>query len=264
MIGASQGSPWQGGQWQGDSWEGQGWIFFQDNENTYVMTTKNVINGIESKSKESEPMIRIEFQSLSSYEAIVTKLRDSVVVSSDEGSLLNYAVIKYSSISSISSNGSSRRPFTIGKLCSPPAGTKIKFHCGIFGLLLGCILPYPSNLIEFLKKTTRFHAGFSQKSSIIFDHTYFGEVERNKDICLFITNVNVQVNVILGCPMSDFDLNVLGMFSSQIYIIPPANTRSTVAYMCSFAVPIDKIVKDIYRKIPELAKKIFPDFLAKC
>ena len=250
-------------QGQGSWFEGQGWKFFEDNENSYVMTTKNVINAIESKSKESEPIIRMQYQSYSHEddETIVTKLRDSVVVSSDEGSLLNYAVIKYSSTSS---NGSSGRHFTIAKLCSPPAGTSIKFHCGIFGQFLGCILPYPSDMIEFLKKITRFHAGFDQRSSITYDHAYFDEIERNKDICLFNTNVNVQVNVILGCPMSDLDLNVLGMFSSQIYIIPPANTRSTLAYMCSIAVPIDKIVKDIYRKVPEVAKKIFPDFRHMC
>ena len=225
-----------------------------------MMTTKNAIDAIESKSKESEPIICIEFPSNSHEddETIVMKLRDSVVVSSDEGSLLNYAVMKYSSISS---NGSSRKHFTIGKLCSPPAGTSLKIHYGKFGLVSSCIIPYPRDIIDFLKKTTRFHARFSQYSSI--DHDYFDEVGRNKDIFLFNTDHTI-LDSLFGSPISDFDLNVLGMLNSSIHIISPDEIRSRPTYMCNTAVRIDKIVKDIYRKIPELAKNIFPDFLDKC
>ena len=222
------------------------------------MTTKKVINAIESKSKESEPIICMKSLSDRYNEAIVTKLRDSVVVSSHEGSLLNYAVMKYSSTSS---NGSSRRHFTIGKLCSPPAGTSMKIHYREFGLVSTCILPYPRDIIDFLKKTTRFHARFSQYSSI--DHDYFDEVGRNKDIFLFNTDHTI-LDSLFGSPISDSDLNVLGMLNSSIHIISPDEIRSRPTYMCNTAVRIDKIVKDIYRKIPELAKKIFPDFLDKC
>ena len=70
-----------------------------------MMTTKNIINAIQSISKESEPIICMEFLfDTREGKNIVTKLRDSVVVNSDEGSLLNYAVMKYSGISN---NGSS-------------------------------------------------------------------------------------------------------------------------------------------------------------
>ena len=233
---------------------GNGWKCFQDNKNTYVMTTKNAINAIESKSKESEPIICMKFLFDSHDETVVTKLRDSVVVSSDEGSLLNYAVMKYSSISS---NGSSRRHFAIGKLCSP-AGTSIKIHYDKFCMVSSCIQPYPSDIIDFLKKTTRFHARFSKRSSTILDPAYFDGVERNKDIFLFNTGIPESF---FGNPICDSDLNVLGMLSFAIHIISPDEIST---YVCDTAVRIDKIVKDIYRKIPELANKIFPDFLDKC
>ena len=225
-----------------------------------MMTTKKVINAIESKSKESEPIICMKSLSDRYNEAIVTKLRDSVVVSSHEGSLLNYAVMKYSSTSS---NGSSRRHFTIGKLCSPPPGTSINMHYAEHLMLPGCILPYPSDIIDFLKKTTRFHASFSERSSIILDHDSFDEVERNKNIFLFHTAHTIFERR-FGTPISDSDLNVLGMLNSSIHIISPDEFSSMLTYVCSTTVRIDKIVKDIYRKIPELAKKIFPDFLDKC
>ena len=111
-------------------------------------------------------------------ETIVTKLRDSVVVTSDEGSLLNYTVMKYSGISS---NGSLMRRFTIGKLCSPPAGTSIKFHYGN-RMTSGCVLHYPSDMMEFLKKTTRFHAisVVSESSLTRLDHASVGKVEKRK------------------------------------------------------------------------------------
>ena len=225
-----------------------------------MMTTKNVINAIQSRFKESEPIICMEFLSDSREdETIVTKLRDSVVVTSDEGSLLNYAVMKYSGISS---NGSSMRRFTIGKLCSPPAGTSVKFHYGN-RRTSGCVLPYPSDMIEFLKKTTRFHAisVVSESSLTRLDHASVDKVERNKDIFLF-NNCMATIPDCFGIPIYDSDLNVVGMLSFEIYI--NHNTRSMPRYMCCTAVRIDTIVNDIYRKIPELAKKIFPDFRDTC
>ena len=229
-----------------------------------MMTTKNIINAIQSISKESEPIICMEFLfDTREGKNIVTKLRDSVVVNSDEGSLLNYAVIKYSGISN---NGSSMRPLTIGKLCSPPAGTSIKFHYGN-RMCSGCILPYPSHMIEFLKKTTRFYATsvVSESSVMRLDHVNVDEIERNKDIFLFNNCTSFGPDSYFGIPIFSSDLNVvIGMLSSATYINPPANTKSRPRYMCSTAVRIDKTVKDIYRKIPELAKKLFPDFLETC
>ena len=122
-------------------------------------------------------------------------------------------------------------------------------------------------MIEFLKKTTRFYATsvVSESSVMRLDHVNVDEIERNKDIFLFNNCTSFGPDSYFGIPIFSSDLNVvIGMLSSATYINPPANTKSRPRYMCSTAVRIDKTVKDIYRKIPELAKKLFPDFLETC
>ena len=258
---------------QGSPPDGCGWRFFQDDKNAYVMTTKRVINMIQSRCDESEPIVRVKFRSHSfGDENIVTQLGGSVVVSSDEGSLLDYAVIK---CGGIPSKGSSRKRFTIGKPCPPPAGTSIV--CGDGDPeFTGSIIPYPSDLIEFLKKSNHFHATSEVSTGPLtrHDHAFLDEVERNKDIFLFNNFGIFSLGNHCGYPLCYSNLEVVGMLGSNMSINATPDTRPTHQrslthqpfgrYMIGIAVRIDKIIKDIYRKFPELATNIFPDFRDMC
>ena len=233
--------------------DGRGWIFHQDNENVYLMTTKCATNPIQCKFGESVPTVHIESTRSCKVDS---KLGGSVVVSSDEGSLLNYAVIKCRS-TSIASKFPLRKPLAIGKPCLT-AGSPIELNEDR-GMLLR-VLPYPNYLVDLLKeKTGRFNV-FSRYNArhadMRCDHGFWDEVERNKDIFLFNDIKSFDERNSQGFPLCNSDVEVVGMFNSTVYINGPLRRHC----MIGIAVRIDKIIKDIYRKTPDLAKNIFPDF----
>jgi hypothetical protein len=247
---------------------GYGWLVFKDNETIYVMTTNNVLRGINYDQIDNALEVRVS-RDESKYDATVTK-NDFVVVTSDDDSALDYAVLKLKTSRIVQ-----ELPLNVSKTSPEPGGMVFapRDEGDVITKAWRCqVQPYPEDLVDWLK---------SSGSSSFVPGTSFWEVKISKDIrsssslkipapsCepginfdgaedlkqilipiphLFFSN--------LGMPVFNDGGQVVGMRSSGVFVSP---IRMDTRFI-SFAVSMPRIIDDIRRKKPSEAKKWFPSY----
>lgn len=233
---------------------GYGWLLCRGNNHAYVMTTCHLLSEIERdelKTLESKQRVYFPSSRSNENENYLDITNNSAVVSSDENSCLDYAVIRLRTSDKVCLE----KPLTIARQCLStgssitPAGLMYEIHPGD-------VLPYPTDLVDWLKCTTRFGSRgdiseipvLTCDPNVIYD---WDRVEMND--CLFAYNAGIHNRRFSGCPLVDASDKVVGMHSFSVYIEECRDDK----YVVSFGVRMEKIIEDINRKNPTLAKKCF-------
>lgn len=239
---------------------GYGWLLSQDNENAYVMTTSQVLRHIkhhEINTPRAGQTVIIEFRVrngiVPTYHSIPVPVEsDFVAVSSNENSVLDYAILTWKS------NVVLGKPFKISKGYHSPGDvvyTPDPEKC--FGSKCpGIMAKYPEDLISWLKVRTSSNPRniakgipvLSCNRSIVWD-----EVEEQKE-ALIHHYPNKLLEYPFGLPLIDEQDEIVGLCSFSVCLNVGTGKRP---FTC-FSVSMDKIVKDVNSKKPDLARRLFP------
>ena len=235
---------------RGNKLFGYGWLVFKDNENVYVMTSNSVLRLIKSNQVDSALEIRVSRvnDEPANYDATVTN-DDFVAVRSNEGSALDYVVLKLKT-----SHIVQELPLQVSK-ASPEPGEVVLMPEADWRLakVWQCyIQPYPEDLVDWLKSS-----GSSSSSNI---PTPSCEPSINLDDAKYLKQI------IIVCPYSyfkpglpifnDLDGQVVSMSSGKVFI----NRDKKKEHFTNFNVSMPRIIDDIRRKKPSEAKKWFPNY----
>jgi hypothetical protein len=229
---------------------GSGWLVYKDNENVYVMTSNSVLRLIKSDQVHNSLEILV-FRGKDeqvTYDATVTN-DDFVAVRSNEGSALDYVVLKLKTSHIVQG--------------LPPQVSKASPEPGEIVLLPEVDLmvttawrfptqPYPEDLVDWLKSS-----GSSSSSNIptpsCEPSINFDDAKYLKQIMIAISDKHSKP----GLPIyNDLDYQVAGMCSSDVFINRGKQKRGFI----SFGVSMPRIIDDIHRKKLSEAKKWFPSY----
>ena len=235
---------------RGNKHFGYGWLVFKDNENVYVMTSNSVLRLITSDQVDNALEIRVsrDIDEPTNYDATVTN-DDFVAVRSNEGSALDYVVLKLKT-----SHIVQELPPQVSKASAEPGEIVTTIIPAFPGTKAwdSAILPYPEVLVDWLKSS-----GSSSSSNIPTPSCEpginFDDAKDLKQIIIAIPNVFSKP----GLPIfKDLDGQVVGMCSGNVFI----NRGKEKEYFIDFGVSMPKIIDDIRRKKPSEAKKWFPNY----
>jgi hypothetical protein len=218
---------------------GFGWHVFKDNENVYVMTSNSVLRLIKSGQIDNALEIRVNDKP-ANYDATITN-DDFVAVRSNEGSALDYVVLKL------------QTSHIVQEL--PPQVSKASPEPGEIMLTRAWrsrMQPYPEDLVDWLKSSD------SSSSSNIPTPSCGPSI--NFDDAKYLKQIIIPICVVYfnpGLPIFKYgDHQVVGMCGSTVFI----NRGKTKKYFISFGVSMPRIIDDIRRKKPSEAKKWFPNY----
>jgi hypothetical protein len=230
---------------------GCGWLVFKDNETVYVMTSNSVLCLIKSDQFDNALEIRVSRgkDEPANYDATVPK-NDFVVVRSNEGSALDYVVLKLKTSRIVQ-----ELPLQVSKECPEP-GEIVLLPEGYPALGTEAwqftVQPYPEDLVDWLKSS-----GSSSSSNI---PTPSCEPSINFDDAKDLKQTIIAISPLYSKPglpiFKDLDGQVAGMCSSTVFI----NRGEEKKHFGTFAVSMPRIIDDIRRKKPSKAKKWFPNY----
>ena len=235
---------------RGNKLFGCGWLVFKDNENVYVMTSNSVLRLIKSNQVDNALEIRVSRGKCepANYDATVTN-DDFVVVRSNEGSALDYAVLKLKIsciVQELALQVSKASPEPGEIVLVPEVYREFRTELLQFSVKL-----YPEDLVDWLKSS-----GSSSSSNIPTPSCEpiinFDDAKDLKQILIAITGL---FSAKPGLPAFK-DGQVAGMCSTTVFI----NRDKEEERFISFVVSMPRIIDDIRRKKPSKAKKWFPNY----
>ena len=221
-----------------------GLLVFKDNESVYVMTCNSVVRHIECDKEDHALKILVSHggDEPRHCEAIVTK-NDFVVVSSDEDSALDYAVLKLNA-----SHFVDELPLQVSSECLEPKNRVIISLEGEYAKER-IVQPYPEDLVDWLK-SSRSGSCSNIPTPSCEPHINFNDAEDLKGILVPFDSYSFMP----GLPLRNQERQVVAMCSRKVFI----NRGKEKEYFISFGVSMRKIIDDIYCKKPSEAKKWFP------
>ncbi len=221
-----------------------GWLVFKDNESVYVMTSNSVFRRIEcDKEDHALKILASHGEDKPRYcrQTMVTK--NDFVVSSNEDSALDYAVLKLNASHFVDelplqvSNESVEHENWVTELSKDVDGRRSP------------VLPYPEDLVDWLK-SSRSGSCSNIPTPSCEPNINFNDGEDLKGILVPIFSFSVMP----GLPLFNEKRQVVAMCSCDVII----NIGKKREYFISFGVSMRKIIDDIYCKKPSEAKKWFP------
>ncbi len=168
-----------------------------------------------------------------------------VVVSSNEDSALDYAVLKLNA-----SHFVDELPLQVSNECLQPENhVTISWENQVAD---ECIVePYPEDLVDWLK-SSRSGSCSDIPTPSCEPNIHFNDAEDLKGI--LVPYFNLSLNP--GLPLLNEKRQVVSMCSCNVII----NVGKEKEYFISFGVSMRKIIDDIYCKKPSEAKKWFPKY----
>ena len=174
-------------------------------------------------------------------QAMVTK--NDFVVSSNEDSALDYAVLKLNA-----SHFVDELPLQISNESVEHGNWVTESSEDVDGII-SPVLPYPEDLVDWLK-SSRSGSCSNIPTPSCEPHINFNDAEDLKGILVpFVSSRSKP-----GLPLFNKKRQVVRMCSRDVFI----NTGKKKLYFISFGVSMRKIIDDIYCKKPSEAKKWFP------
>jgi hypothetical protein len=234
---------------RGDKLFGRGWLVFKDNENVYVMTSNSVLRLIKSKQVDNALEIRVSHgkEELAKYDATVTK-NDFVVVCSNEGSALDYVVLKLKTSRIVQ-----QLPLQFSKASpGPDEIVLVPIFYTMFAMAWRPpVQPYPEDRVDWLKSS-----GSCSSSNI---PTPSCEPSINFDDAKYLKQIIIAMPASYSMPglpvLNVRDRQVAGMRSSTVFI----NRDKKEERFITFGVSVPRIIEDIRCKKPNEADKWFPN-----
>jgi hypothetical protein len=230
---------------------GYGWLVFKDNENVYVMTSNSVLRLIKSNQVDNALEIRV-FRGIdepANYDVTVTN-DDFVAVRSNEGSALDYVVLKLKTSRIVQ-----ELPPQVSK-ASPEQGEIVlvpEVDVRFTQVWRFPMQPYPEDLVDWLKSS-----GSSSSSNI---PTPSCEPSINFDDAKYLKQIIIAFSPCTGLEglpiFKDIDGQVAGMCISSVFIKRGIVRKRFI----DIGVSMPRIIDDIRRKKPSDAKKWFPNYL---
>lgn len=235
---------------------GCGWLLSKSDEDAYLMTSSQILSLIQQSQRDKpqeESTVIIELPWGGSFTIAVQ--HDTVVVSSIDNSVLDYAVLKWkrnlflTTPVEVSKQGCAlgNRVYTLDASTS----FKTKHSC--------LVAKYPEDLVNWLKIRSSSDCHSSTNGVPIPNpdrNVDWSKLEEQKESVIHHPNsyVSNHVQCPFGLPLLNLKDEVVGMISFRVYFdVGRGKTLFT-----SFSVRMDKIIEDIMRKKPELARKLFP------
>ena len=244
---------------------GYGWVLLQDDEDAYIMTTSQVIRHIKNHQRKCDrshpeqiPTIKLFGKNymVESFQIEVTTDGEFVAVMSDEESVLDYAVLRLKTTQSLF------KPVLQRSEHSPAFGDKVYIPDPktFRSTYAGAVINYPEHLVDWLKTKAssdrrKFVKGIptlSCKRDIDWD-----KVEE-QSVALIYHRPSAMMfhETSFGLPLIDEDDKVVGMLSVCVRLMD--SEAGEEPFVC-FNICLDKIIQDITRKNPVLARKLFTD-----
>ncbi len=166
-----------------------------------------------------------------------------VVVSSNEDSALDYAVLKLNA-----SHFVDELPFQVSSECLEPKN-RVTILLENERVVKYLVAPYPEDLVDWLK-SSRSGSCSNIPTPSCEPHISFNDAEDLKGILVpFGSYIFIP-----GLPLFNEKRQVVAMRSCDVII----NFGNRETYFISFGVSMRKIIDDIYCKKPSEAKKWFP------
>jgi hypothetical protein len=223
-----------------------GWLVFKDNESVYVMTSNSVFRRIEcDKEDHALKILASHGEDRPRYcrQTMVTK--NDFVVSSNEDSALDYAVLKLNA-----SHFVDELPLQVSNE-SLEHGNWVTETSEDDDVVSSPVLPYPEDLVDWLK-SSRSGSCSNIPTPSCEPNINFNDAEDLKGI--FVPYDRFSSSLEPGLPLFNKKRQVVGMCSCDVFI----NIEKKKEYFISFGVSMRKIIDDIYCKKPSEAKKWFP------
>ncbi len=177
-------------------------------------------------------------------QTMVTK--NDFVVSSNEDSALDYAVLKLNAshfVEELPLQASSEC-LEDGNWITEPSEDG---NCDCF------VRPYPEDLVDWLK-SSRSGSCSNIPTPSCEPNIKFNDAEDLKGILVLFFSFKFDSSLMPGLPLFNQKRQVVGMCSCDVFI----NIEKKKEYFISFGVSMRKIIDDIYCKKPSEARKWFP------
>ncbi len=218
-----------------------GWLVFKDNENVYVITSNSVFRHIECDKEDHAMKILVSHGEAKPRYCQTMVTKNDFVVSSNEDSALDYAVLKLNA-----SHFVDELPLQVSNE-SVEHGNWVTESSQIGS----SVLQYPEDLVYWLK------SGRSGSCSNIPTPSCEPNIKFNdaKDLKgILVPYVRLSAVFEPGLPLFNKKRQVVAMRSCDVII----NIGKKELYFINFGVSMRKIIDDIYCKKPSEAKKWFP------
>ncbi len=205
------------------------------------MTSKSVFRRIECVKEDHAMIILVSHgeDKPRHCQTMVTKI--DVVVSSNEDSALDYAVLKLNA-----SHFVHELPLQVSSDCLEP-DNRIYTRDDRIAL----VLPYPEDLVDWLK-SSRSGSSSNIPTPSCEPNINFNDAEDLKGILVPFASLSLSRKA--GLPLFNEKKHVVAMCSREVII----NEGKEKEHFFSFGVSMRKIINDIYCKKPCEAKKWFP------
>ncbi len=227
-----------------------GWLVFKDNENVYVITSNSVFRRIECDKEDHALKILVSHGEAKPRLCQTMVTKNDFVVSSNEDSALDYAVLKLNASHFVDelplqvSNESVEHGNWVTELLEDFDGQRYP------------VLPHPEDLVDWLK-SSRSGSCSNIPTPSCEPNINFNDAEDLKGILVPLFDFNFSVEP--GLPVFNKKRQVVAMCSCDVII----NIGKKKKYFSSFGVSMRKIIDDIYCKKPSEAKKWFPMYSVK-
>ncbi len=209
------------------------------------MTSINVVRRIECDKEDHALEILVSHgEDKPRYcQTMVTK--NDVVVSSNEDSALDYAVLKLNA-----SHFVDELPLQVSNESLEPGNRVIETLEGV-NVIRSLVQPYLEDLVDWLK-SSRSGSSSNIPTPSCEPNINFNDAEDLKGI--LVPFVNFSFSTKSGLPLFNEKWQVVAMSSCNVII----NIEKRKEYFITFGVSMRKIIDDIYCKKPNEAKKWFP------
>ena len=242
---------------------GYGWVLLQDDEDAYIMTTSQVIRHIKDQQRKCDrshpeqiPTIKLFGKNYMVGGFQIEVVTDTIAVTSDEESVLDYAVLRVKTTRLF-------KPVLQRSKRSPVFGDKVYIpdpKKSFGSTYAGDVINYPEHLVEWLKfkassDRRKFVKGIptlSCKRDIDWDKVE----EQSVGLIYHRPSAMMFHETSFGLPLIDEDDKVVGMHSVCVRLMD--SEASEEPFVC-LNICLDKIIQDIKRKNPVLARKLFTD-----
>ena len=243
---------------------GYGWVLLQDDEDAYIMTTSQVIRHIKDHQRKCDrlhpeqiPTIKLFGKNymVESFQIEVSTDGEFVAVKSDEESVLDYAVLRLKTTRLF-------KPVLQRSKRSPTFGDKVYIpdpKKSFGSTYAGDIINYPEHLVGWLKiKASSDRRNFGKGIPVL---SYNRDIDWDKVEEQSVAFIHHRPSAMMlretsfGLPLIDGDDKVVGMHSFCVRLVD--SEASEEPFVC-FNICLDKIIQDITRKNPVLARKLFP------
>ena len=206
------------------------------------MTNNSVFRRIECDKEDHALIILVSHGEDNSRHCQTMVTKNDVVVSSNEDSALDYALLKFNA-----SHFVDELPLQVSSECFEPTNyvtipLQGKDH-------VRSVLPYPEDLVDWLK-SSRSGSRSNIPTPSCEPNIDYNDAEDLKGILMPFDSFIFMP----GLPLLNEKRQVVGMCSCDVII----NTGKKELYFISFGVSMRKIIDDIYCKKPSEAKKWFP------